>query len=102
MRYRVTIEGREREIDVTLTPDGRATVSLDGAPADVEVERVSGGLMLRIGGRVYDVALGGKADEMQLAAGSARTVAQVQSPRAQAKRGARTLGAADSELRAPM
>src|SRR5262245_23539454 len=102
MKYRVTIEGREREVDVTLTPDGRASVILDGKPIDAEVERVSGGVTIRIGGRVFDVALGGKSDELQIASGSPRRVGQVQSERARAKGKQRGLGTGGKELRAPM
>jgi biotin carboxyl carrier protein len=102
MKYRVTIEGREREVDVTLTPDGRASVTLDGAPVEADVERVPGGVSLRIAGRIFDVALGGKADDLQLAAGASRSIAQVQSERARAKNKGRGLGTGGKELRAPM
>ncbi|HEY8429063.1 MAG TPA: biotin/lipoyl-containing protein [Sandaracinaceae bacterium] len=103
MKYRVTIEGREREIDVVLAPDGGVSVSLDGAAVDANVERVPGGVLLRIGDRVFDVAVGGPADAMQVGAGAARALAQVVSERARAraKRGASTGGGA-KELRAPM
>jgi biotin carboxyl carrier protein len=102
MKYRVTIEGREREVDVTLTPDGRASVVLDGAPIDADVERVPGGVSLRIGGRVFDVALGGKNDELQVAAGASRSIVQAQSERARAKGNKRGLGTGGKEMRAPM
>ncbi|MBZ0115622.1 MAG: hypothetical protein K8H88_01415 [Sandaracinaceae bacterium] len=103
MKYRVTIEGREREVDVTLTPDGRASVSLDGAPVDADVERVPGGLSMRLGANVFDIATSAKSDERMLAAGGARVVAQVVSERARGKgKKAGALGAGGNELRAPM
>lgn len=103
MKYRVTIEGREREVDVTLTPQGGASVKLDGTPIEADVERVPGGISLRLGARIYDIAIGGKAEAMQVSAGGARTVAEVISARAQAraKRKGDT-GTGANELRAPM
>jgi len=100
MKYRVTIEGREREVDVTFTPSGAAEVILDGAKVEVDARRVGGAVSLRIGDRVYDVLSAGT-DEVQIAAGSARTVATLTSERAGAKRGA-AAGKNAKELRAPM
>lgn len=103
MKYRVTIEGREREIDVVVAPGGGVSVSVDGAPIDADVARVPGGLSLRLGDRVFDVAVGGQADSMQVGAGAARSIAAVVSPRAEARsrRGSSSSGGA-KELRAPM
>lgn len=103
MKYRVTIEGREREIDVVVAPGGGVSVSVDGAAVDADVERVPGGLSLRLGDRVFDVAVGGQADAMQVGAGPARAVVTVASPRAKARgrRGGGSSGG-DKELRAPM
>jgi biotin carboxyl carrier protein len=105
MRYRVTIEGREREVDVTIAPSGAISVTLDGAPIEAEIRPVPGGVSLKIGSRVHDVMVAlGADDELSLAARGARTVAQVLSERARAER-ARTgkrSGASAKELRAPM
>lgn len=103
MKYRVTIEGREREVDVTLAPSGAVTVTLDGAPIEADVERVPGGVSLRLGARVYDIAIGGKPEGAQVAAGSARAIAEVVSERARAraKKGGAS-GSGANELRAPM
>ncbi len=103
MKYRVTIDGREREIDVVVTPDGGVSVSMDGAAVDADVERVPGGLSLRLGHRVFDIAVGGTPDAMQVGAGAARAEAVVVSERARAK--AKHSGGGGSgakELRAPM
>jgi biotin carboxyl carrier protein len=102
MKYRVTIEGREREVDVDIR-GGAVHVSLDGTRIDAEVERMPGGLLLRIGGRIYDVAIGGTAEEMHLAAKSARASASVASERSRARRerGEKSSGGG-KELRAPM
>ncbi len=107
MRYRVTIDGREREVDVTIAPSGAISVTLDGAPVDAEVRPVPGGVSVRLGARVHDVMVaGGGSDakeEVHLAAGAARAVAQVLSERARAERSRSGKGAASSkELRAPM
>jgi biotin carboxyl carrier protein len=102
MKYRVTIEGREREVDVVVTPGGQVSVAMDGAPVDAEVERVDGGVLLRLGGRVYDIAVGGKPDALQVAAGSARSVVQVLSERARSRSKGGASGSGEKELRAPM
>jgi len=103
MKYRVTIEGRTREVDVEVTPDGRALVAIDGERVDADVVRVGGGVSLRLGGSVYDVAVGGSPDARTIAAGEHRTVAQIESERMRAKR-ARAGGAGprDGAIRAPM
>lgn len=104
MKYRVTIDGEARDVDVVVTPDGRVSVSLDGAPQEIDVVRVPGGLSLRLGGRVFDLATGGAPDAMQLAAGEARAIAEVLSERLRSKRRGHgdSLGGGGTELRAPM
>ena len=104
MKYRVSIEGQEREVDVVVTPDGRVSVSLDGEQrSDLDVVRVPGGVSIRIGARVFDVAVGGKPDATQVAAGEARTIAEVTSARNLNRgRGKASLGTGAKEIRAPM
>lgn len=101
MRYRVTIEGRERDVDVAIAPSGSISVSLDGQPFDGEVRPVPGGVSLRIGGKVKDVFVAGT-DEVQLASGPARGRAEVVSERQRKERGRSAGGGAQKELRAPM
>lgn len=103
MKYRVTIEGVEREVDVIVTPGGGVTVSMDGSPVEADVERVPGGLSLMLGNRVYDLAFGGKPQAMDVAAGAARGVAEVESERMRARRKKKAgLGAGGKEIRSPM
>ncbi len=105
MKYRVTIDGEPRDVDVQVTPDGRGvSVTLDGEPQEVDVVRVPGGLSLRIGARVFDLAVGGKPEATQLAAGAARGLAEVLSDRMRArqKRAGGSLGGGGTEIRAPM
>ncbi len=103
MKYRVTIEGLTHEIDVQVTPEGRVSVAVDGEPYDADFVQVPGGVNVRVGGRVFDVALGGKPEERTLAAGALRTVAQVESERQRArKKKAGGAGDAGKEIRAPM
>lgn len=102
MRYRVTLEGRERDVDVAINPSGSITVSLDGKPFEGEVRPIPGGISLRIGSQVRDVMVAGSG-EVHLAAGAARGRAEVVSER-QMKQRQRGGGAAaaQKELRAPM
>jgi biotin carboxyl carrier protein len=103
VKYLVTIEGRAREVVVHLRPDGGVSVTLDGAPVEADVVRVPGGVNLRIDGRVYDVVVGGEADQRTMASGAARAVGIVESERALARKRKRGGAAAPgSELRAPM
>jgi len=101
MKYRVTIEGREREVDVTFAPSGAAEVTLDGTRVEVDARRVGGAVSLRIGDRVHDVLTSTIGDEAQLAAGAARAIATITSERAGQKHGSAT-GKSKKELRAPM
>lgn len=105
MKYRVTIEDAEREVEVTLAPSGAVLVRIDGKDLACDVRPVPGGLSLRIGGAVHDVLLtpleGG---EVQLAAGAARAIARVESDadRRHADKRGGPGGAGQSELKAPM
>lgn len=103
MKYRVTIDGRERDVDVTIAPSGSISVTLDGAKLDADVRPVPGGVSVRFGSRVHDVMVAGAGgEEVQLAAGAARAVATVLSERARAARARSGGGSAAKELRAPM
>lgn len=77
MRYQVTLGGRTREVEVRIPPDGPPAITLDGRPVDARVERVEGGVLVHLGGRVFDVAVGGAGRERTLAAGPYRAVAEV-------------------------
>lgn len=104
MKYRVTIDGQAREVDVVVTPDGSVSVSVDGEGQAVDAVRVPGGVSLRIGGRVFDIATGGTPEATQVATGEARAIAEVLSDRMLTRRKGKggPLGAADDEIRAPM
>jgi pyruvate carboxylase subunit B len=103
MRYRVTIEGREREVDVVIAPSGAITVSLDGQPFAGEVRPVPGGISLRQGGLVRDVLVASVGPgEAQLASGPFRARAEVQSERDRKSRASGAGAATKKELRAPM
>lgn len=104
MKYRVSIDGSEREVDVIVTPEGGVSVALDGEPVqDLDVVRVPGGVSLRIGARVFDIAVGGKGGALQVAAGEARAVVEISSARTRARGGKRSaMGGDEREIRAPM
>lgn len=102
MRYRITIEGREREVDVVVAPSGAIAVTLDGAPYTGDIRPIPGGFSLRDGGRVRDVLVASPAPgEVHLAAGPHRAKAELTSDQARKARGAGA-ATAKKELRAPM
>lgn len=103
MKYRVTIDGREREVDVQIAPSGAVSVTLDGSPVEADAVPIPGGVSLRIGSRVYDVVVGGKPEAMTVAAGPHRIQASVESERARTRRRREgVLGDAAKEIRSPM
>jgi pyruvate carboxylase subunit B len=103
MRYRVTIEGRERDVDVVIAPSGTISVSLDGQAWNGEVRPVPGGLSLRSAGAVREVLVATVGPgEVQLASGAFRGRGEVTSERDRKARAAGASGAAKKELRAPM
>jgi len=106
MRYRVTFDDREREVDVQVHPDGRITVELDGKPTDADVVRVPGGINVRIEGRVIDVVIAGTPEESEIAAADKRVIASVHSERELARAARRSGGGPEraraKEIRAPM
>ncbi len=103
MKYRVTLGGSEREIDVVVAPDGSVVVSAGGERIACDPRPIPGGVSLTLDGKVYDVLAGGDPSAMQLASGDARAVAEVVSPRmtTRRKRGG-AMGATGDEIRAPM
>ncbi len=101
MKYRVEIDGREREVDVQLTGE-TAVVSLDGVAVDADVRRMPGGLSMILNGKVFDVMLGGKAERLDVVSGSTRLRASVLSERMRARKGSSSKGAGKGDLRAPM
>ncbi|MBK8170626.1 MAG: hypothetical protein IPK60_09820 [Sandaracinaceae bacterium] len=103
MKYRVTLDGKEREVDVSIAPGGSVHVSLDGKAIEVDVVRVDGGINLRIDGHVYDIAAGGKAEALNVASRENRSVATVQSERTRSqKRDGAGAGSGAREVRTPM
>lgn len=102
MRYRVTLEGSERDIDVQIAPGGSVTVTLDGEPVDADVRRIPGGVSLTFGTEVYDVMVGGPADAMDVAAGPLRATAKVESERNRARKKKGAAAGDSTEVRAPM
>jgi biotin carboxyl carrier protein len=105
MKYRVTIEGRERDVDVTFAPSGAVLVRLDGRDVDCDVRSVPGGLSLRLGTLVHEVLVAGVGtEEVQLASGAARAIAKVESEgdRQKSQRRGGANGQGQRELKAPM
>ncbi len=102
MRYRVTLEGTERDIDVQIAPGGSVAVTVDGEPVDADVRRIPGGVSLTLDGKVFDVLVGGPAESMDLAAGVLRGTASVESERNRSRKKKGGAAGDSSEIRAPM
>lgn len=103
MKYRVTLDERERDVDVQISPSGAISVTLDGHAVDADIIQVDGGINLKMGNRVFDLVVGGKSDALQIAVGAHRSNASVQSERTRSqKRGGTSKGAGGKEVRSPM
>ena len=103
MKYYVTLDGQEREVEVVANIAGALRVTVDGVRLDGEFLRGAGGVVLKQGGRVLDIAVGPSGREVMAAHRDTRVIGSVQSERERA-RGRRKsgAGAAEQELRAPM
>jgi len=103
MRYRVSRGDDDRTVDVQVLPSGDVVVRVDDRPVPAELTPVQGGYVLRLGGRVFDVAIGsGPGPERTLAAGEARAVLQVESEHAAKRREERAVAGGGLEVRSPM
>ena len=101
MKYRVEIDGSERELDLHFAGDN-PVVTLDGKPVDADVRRIPGGLSLILNNKVHDVMLGGPYDAIDVAVGTARARVAVVSERQRGRRSRGGGGQGAGELRAPM
>lgn len=102
MKYRVTLNGREREVDVVLAA-GTLSVKVDDLPVEVDAHPIAGGVSMRFGAQVREVLVSDLgADEYQVASGPARGVLTLLSERAASDRRRAGGASAATELRAPM
>lgn len=101
MKYRVDIDGNEREVDLHFA-GSTPVVTLDGKPIDADVRRVAGGLSLIIDHKVHDVMLGGPSDALDVAFGAVRSRVAVVNERQRGRRSRGGGGQSSGELRAPM
>ena len=105
MRYFVTIDGRERTVDVSVLPDGELVVSMAGQPVDTDLVAFDdGSLSIRIDGHVLDLTIEGQPPEVGVIASGHRTYVRVESERLRAAAAAKRSsgGAAEKTLVAPM
>ncbi len=101
MRYSVTIQGREREVDVQVDPEGGIVVALDGKAYPADIRPIAGGVSVRIEGQVFDVMVG-SGSPTRLVGSGRRATATVVSERDRASKKRRGSGGDSKELRAPM
>lgn len=101
MKYLVEIEGEPREVNVEILGE-TVSVSLEGNPVDADVRRLGGSLSLILDGKVFDVVVGGSAEKLELAAGSARLVGSAQNERMRAKRRSKGGKSGAGAIRSPM
>ena len=105
MRYFVSLDGRERPVDVDLEPTGATRVTMDGRVVDADVVVLDDGVLsIRIDGRVLDLTLEGLPPEVGVVASGHRVYARIESERMRASAAARRSGASSNEkaVLAPM
>ena len=105
MRYFVTIDGRERVVEVNVLPTGAVAVAMDGTPVDTDVVALDdGGLSVRVDGRVLDLTIEGEPPEVGVVASGHRAYVRVESERLRAAAAVkrRDGGASEKVLLAPM
>ena len=105
MRYFVTIDGRERTVEVIVKPTGEIAVAMEGQPIDADVVVLDdGGLSVRIDGRVLDLTIEGEPPEVGVVASGHRAYVRVESERLRAAAAAKKqdAGVAEKTLVAPM
>jgi biotin carboxyl carrier protein len=109
MLYFVTIDGRERTVEVTVLPNGEHVVSLEGARVDADLVALDdGSLSLRVDGRVLDLTIEGEPGvpgaEIGVIASGHRAYVRVESERVRAAAAAKKQGGgvAEKQLLAPM
>lgn len=105
MRYYVTLDGRERPVDVDIAPTGETKVSVDGRAVEADVvELDDGALSVRIDGQVLDLTLEGLPPDVGVVASGHRVYARIESERLRASAAARRAGGGANEkvILAPM
>ena len=105
MRYFVTIDGRERVVEVNVAPTGAVTVLMDSTQVDTDVVALDdGGLSVRVDGHVLDLTIEGAPPEVGVVASGHRAYVRVESERLRAAAAAkkRDGGASEKILAAPM
>ncbi|MEM6954945.1 MAG: biotin/lipoyl-containing protein [Myxococcota bacterium] len=101
MKYRVTLGGEEREIDVQTTA-GAIVVRVDGKPYECDARPVPGGMHVLIDGQSFDIAVGGKGSTRDVAALAMRHRVEIVSDREGGRKKKGLKGGGAGELRAPM
>jgi glutaconyl-CoA/methylmalonyl-CoA decarboxylase subunit gamma len=84
MRYFVTVDGAERVVDLVAQPDGGFAAQCDGERSSAQATRLPGGILIRVGQRVYDLTIDGKLPDLGVASTGVRTRVSVHSERARA------------------
>ena len=105
MRYFVTIDNRERTVDVSVLPNGDLVVTMDGKKVDTDLVALDdGSLSVRIDGQVLDLTIEGQPPEVGVIASGHRAYVRVESERLRAAAAAKRTGGgvAEKTLVAPM
>jgi biotin carboxyl carrier protein len=89
MRYFVSIDGHDHEVDVRDLPDGTFEVCVDGAPhsTTAEVRELEGASQIRVGQRMFELELSGEPPEVELFCNGRHVPAVVQSALSRAAAG---------------
>lgn len=94
MRYFVTIDGTERQVDVQPSAKGDLQVTVDGKVVPVDVLSVDGALSLRIDGKMIDLTTEGTPPALGVVASGRRVYLTVESERVRASKSAASKGGA--------
>jgi glutaconyl-CoA/methylmalonyl-CoA decarboxylase subunit gamma len=105
MKYFVTIDGGQHEVEVTVRPNGELAVSLAGQSVDNDVVVLDdGSLSIRIDGKIIDLTIEGTPPDVGVIASGHRAYVRVESERHRAAAAAKRGGTAGAEkiILAPM
>src|SRR3990172_1209731 len=102
LRYSVEIGGRTVEVFLDSAADGAIHATVDGTPCDAEVVSAPGGIRLRVGETVLDLAVELRKEEIVLHGPGGTVFAKARSDRDEVLARSGAAAAGPSSVRSPM